>query len=80
MFLELIESRVENNLAGYGGGIYAEATGSNTELVISNNVLVQSNTARYSGGGVYNDGVEMTMIAPDSWIAFNEATGVLKTL
>ncbi len=78
--LELIESRVENNLAGYGGGIYAEATGSNTELVISNNVLVQSNTARYSGGGVYNDGVEMTMIAPDSWIAFNEATGVFNSV
>jgi predicted outer membrane repeat protein len=74
--LELIETTVSNNTAGYGGGIYAEATGSNTELVISNNVLIQANTARYSGGGVYNDGTEMTMNAPDSWIAFNKAEGV----
>lgn len=74
--LELIETNVQNNVAGYGGGIYAEGTGSNAELVISNDVLIQSNTARYSGGGVYNDGVEMTMVAPDSWIAFNKATGV----
>lgn len=74
--LEIIESAIQNNIAGYGGGIYAEGTGSNTELIIRNDVHIQSNTARYSGGGVYNEGVEMTMIEPDSWIAFNKATGV----
>lgn len=74
--LEVIESTIANNSAGYGGGIYAEGTGPNAELILSNNVLIHFNTARLSGGGVYNDGVEMTMNAPDSWIAFNQATGL----
>lgn len=73
--LEIIESTISNNTAHYGGGIYAEGLGSDAELVLSNNVLVQANTATYSGGGIYVDGLEMTMNAPDSWIAFNEALG-----
>ena len=36
---------------------------------------MQSNTALYSGGGIYVDGLEMTMNAPDSWVAFNTAQG-----
>lgn len=73
--LELIESTIANNTAHYGGGIYAEGLGSDAELVLSGGVLVQANTATYSGGGIYVDGLEMTMNAPDSWIAFNEALG-----
>ena len=75
--LEINESLITANIAGYGGGIYAEGTGSNAELVIGSDVQVSSNSARYSGGGIYVEGLEMTMIAPDSWIAFNTATGVL---
>ncbi|HOX72449.1 hypothetical protein [Dokdonella sp.] len=75
--LELIETDVTNNSADYGGGIYAEATGNNAELVISNNTTIGSNTARRSGGGVYIAGpLEMTMTAPSSIIAFNQALGV----
>ncbi len=74
--LELIETDVTNNTADYGGGIYAEGLGSNAELVISNGNTISGNIARYSGGGVYVAGpLEMTMIAPDSLIAFNQALG-----
>ncbi len=74
--LEVIESTISNNIAGNGGGIYAEGTGTNAELAISNDVLITSNAARYNGGGVVVDGLEMTMMAPGSLIAFNEAAGV----
>lgn len=73
--LELIESTISNNTAHYGGGIYAEGLGPDAELLISGNVLIQVNTALYSGGGIYLDGGKLTMNAPDSWIAFNEALG-----
>ncbi|MEO8673863.1 MAG: hypothetical protein ABI411_21345 [Tahibacter sp.] len=75
--LEVIETTITGNTAGSGGGIYAEGTGTNAELILSADVLVTNNTARYSGGGVVAEGLEMTMIAPGSLIAFNEATGTL---
>ena len=71
--LELNHSLINNNTAGYGGGIYAEGTGTNTELVIGTDVVVSLNTARFDGGGIVNDGTEMTMTQPDSAIAFNHA-------
>ena len=74
--LEIIESNITNNTAAYGGGIYALGTGSNAELIISNGNTISGNTARYSGGGISIGGpIEMTMIAPNSIIAFNEALG-----
>ena len=74
--LEVIESTIQNNIAGYGGGIYAEGTGAAAQLTISADVLVLNNTARYSGGGIYLDGGRLTMDAPGSMLAFNEAVGV----
>lgn len=74
--LEIIESTISNNTAAYGGGIYALGTGTNAELIISEGTVISSNTARYSGGGVSIGGpIEMTMTAPNSIIAFNEALG-----
>ena len=74
--LEIIESSISNNSAAYGGGIYALGTGSNAELVISESTVISGNTARYSGGGISIGGpIEMTMTAPNSIIAFNEALG-----
>ncbi len=74
--LEIIESGITNNTAGSGGGIYALATGSNAELVISESTLITGNTARNNGGGVSIAGpLEMTMTAPSSLIAFNKALG-----
>ncbi len=75
--LEIQRSTITQNTAGYGGGIYAEGLGTEAELVIGTGVQIVANTARYSGGGVYNEGLEMTMVEPDSWIAANEATGTL---
>ena len=71
--LELNRSVISQNTAGHGGGIYAEGTGSDTELVIGEDVEIVGNTARFDGGGVVNDGTEMTMILPNSYIANNHA-------
>ncbi len=74
--LEIIETTITNNSAAYGGGIYALGTGTNAELIISEGNIISANTARYSGGGVSIGGpIEMTMTAPNSIIAFNEALG-----
>ena len=74
--LEIIESTITNNSAATGGGIYALGTGSNAELIISEGTLISNNTARFDGGGISIGGpIEMTMIAPDSIIAFNDALG-----
>ena len=59
--LEIIESNITNNSAAYGGGIYASATGTDAELIISESTVISVNTARYSGGGVMIVGpIEMT--------------------
>lgn len=74
--LEIIESTITQNSAAYGGGIYALGTGTNAELIISEGVIISANTARYSGGGISIGGpIEMSMLAPNSIIAFNEALG-----
>jgi hypothetical protein len=74
--LEVIESNIANNSAAYGGGIYALGTGTNAELIISESTQISGNTARYSGGGISIGGpIEMSMLAPNSIIAFNEALG-----
>jgi hypothetical protein len=74
--LEVIESTITQNSAAYGGGIYALGTGTNAELIISEGNTISANTGRYSGGGISIGGpIEMTMIAPNSIIAFNEALG-----
>lgn len=75
--LELQNSTVSNNIAGYGGGIYATGTGTSTELVIGADVVISNNTARYDGGGVYADGLEMSMVdAGNSSILLNTAQGL----
>lgn len=71
--LEINHSVLTRNTAGYGGGIYAQGTDTHTELVIGVDVSINQNTARFDGGGVVNDGTEMTMTQPDSSIAFNHA-------
>lgn len=73
--LEIQDSVISSNIAGYGGGIYAEGTGSNAELVLGANVVISNNTARYDGGGVLAQGIEMSMVDPGSWIYNNQAQG-----
>lgn len=74
--LEIDNSAIAFNTAGNGGGIYARGTGTNTELVLGENVFINNNTARYNGGGLYVQGLEMTMTAQGSMILRNEATGM----
>jgi predicted outer membrane repeat protein len=75
--LQLDHCSVSQNIAGYGGGIYAESTTFRAQLVIGEDVSIVGNTARYDGGGIVNDGTIMTMTQPDSYIAVNHAQGVL---
>ncbi len=73
--LTLDTSTVSNNVAGYGGGINVKATGGPAELHINQRTLILSNTANTSGGGIRIEGdTKMTMNAPFTWVALNEAT------
>jgi predicted outer membrane repeat protein len=74
--LAISRGAVTANTAGYGGGIYAEGTGTAALLVIGADVIVSANTARYSGGGIYVEGMQMEMREPGSTLAFNEALGL----
>ncbi|MBS0438946.1 MAG: hypothetical protein JSS33_06020 [Proteobacteria bacterium] len=73
--LDLVDCLVTKNVAGSGGGIYVEGTGSNTELILNNNTVVGNNTAAYNGGGVFARGVEMTMIGTNTSFLLNKALG-----
>ncbi|WP_306581962.1 hypothetical protein [Dokdonella sp.] len=78
--LDIANSLITQNTAGYGGGIYVKGTGSHTELVLGANVVVINNTARYSGGGIMAQGVEMSMTdAGNSSILLNKALGTSGT-
>jgi len=68
---------VINNSATSGGGIYANGDTDGAQLVIGARVLVSGNTAYRDGGGVFVNGMTLTMNEPDSLIAFNEALGEL---
>lgn len=74
--LELIETDVSGNTAGYGGGIYADGQGDQAELLLSNDVVIAGNTARYSGGGIYLNDMNMRMEAPGSILFNNTAQGL----
>lgn len=77
--LEIHDSDVIGNLARRGGGIYAEGTGNQAELIIGANVLIAGNEAPYGGGGVLISGLKMTMIEPNSAILLNSALGTSDT-
>lgn len=74
--IELAQSDVAGNSAGYGAGIYAKGTGAQAELVIAEGVLVVGNSAVFSGGGIYLDDMNMRMEAPGSMLFNNEAQGL----
>lgn len=71
--VEISDSEIVENEAEDGGGIYAEGTSTQAELVIGANVTVGFNTARRHGGGVVAQNLEMTMIAPGSMLFMNTA-------
>ncbi len=73
--LEIAHTAIAQNTAGYGGGIYAEGLGPNARLVVGADVSIASNTARYSGGGIYLEGMRMSMTEPGSVMLLNRAMG-----
>lgn len=73
--LLIYASTISNNIAGYGGGIYAEGSGNLAELIIGSDVTISNNIARGSGGGIYVDSMELNMDAPGSILSFNTAQG-----
>ena len=77
--LEVHDSAILDNVAGNGGGLYAGGAGNRAELIIGADVAITGNDARFSGGGVFVDGLVMTMVEPDSIIAFNTALGTSTT-
>ncbi len=68
---------VVNNSAASGGGIYASGDADSAQLVIGARVVIIGNTAYRDGGGVFVNGMTLTMNEPDTLIAFNEALGEL---
>lgn len=71
--IELIEMAIDNNQADYGGGIYFQGNTDTAKLIVSNDNLINGNTANISGGGIYLQHADMTMTAPGSSIALNTA-------
>jgi hypothetical protein len=79
--LTLDTDTIDNNFAYYGAGIYfngSHANGADATLFLRNNVEILSNTAQYSGGGVFIEGyAQMRMLTSlSSTIALNTARGV----
>lgn len=73
--LDIADSLVTQNTAGYGGGIYVNGTGSHAELVLGDNVTISNNTARFNGGGIQAQGVELSMLGANSGVLLNDALG-----
>lgn len=74
--LDLADTTLTQNTAGYGAGLFARGTGIAAEVLFGSNVIVSDNTARYSGGGVYIDQLEFAMREPGSVIMWNTAEGL----
>ena len=75
--LDIAESSFLYNEAGYGGGLFAEGTGTAAEVIIGANTMFDYNSAFRNGGGIHIDNLEFTMTAPGSILAHNEARGHL---
>lgn len=71
--VDIADSDIVDNQADDGGGIYAQGTTAQAELIVGANVTIASNTARRHGGGVVAQSIEMTMTAPNSVLLFNTA-------
>ncbi|WP_313912596.1 hypothetical protein [Tahibacter sp.] len=74
--LDIGDSTVSNNRAGYGGGIAALGTGESAELVLRANTYVTFNTAAYNGGGLVLEDLETTIEDDFTWILQNTAESV----
>jgi predicted outer membrane repeat protein len=72
--LELANTTVSFNTAGYGAGIDLNGGTGPAKLVLHNDSLILSNTALASGGGVRVEGnARLFVLEPSTLIAFNHA-------
>jgi hypothetical protein len=77
--LQLEDTIVSLNRAGFGGGIHFRGNGNGeATLVIGDGTIVQNNTAARSGGGIQVSGPStlLLMRRPDTTISGNEALGL----
>lgn len=73
--LDIANTSIIENTAGYGGGLYAQGTTITAEVLMRDNVTVGFNTARFNGGGLLVGGLEFSVLGANSSILFNEAIG-----
>jgi len=79
-YLNIDNSSISDNRAGNGGGIRFQGHGGAATMFLNANAQVIGNTASGSGGGISLEGsgtgmaTTMTMDAPGTWIALNQAT------
>ena len=73
--LDIENTGIVGNTAGYGGGIYAVGTTITAELVLGADVTVNANTARFNGGGIFSGSIETSIRGPGTSLLFNEAVG-----
>jgi predicted outer membrane repeat protein len=71
--LEMANTSITFNTAGYGGAIDVSPSGP-TSVKIDSDTLILSNTALVSGGGIRIEGeTSLYVLQPQTFIAFNEA-------
>ena len=73
--LDIADTSISNNIAGFGGGIYANGTGPAAELIIGAGTGIVNNTARLNGGGIHVTDIETTIREDNISILLNQATG-----
>jgi hypothetical protein len=72
--LELSNTVVNNNHAGYGGGIDMSPSGGHADLRLDAGTLIIENTALESGGGIRIEGdTRLYVLAPQTHIKLNHA-------
>jgi hypothetical protein len=74
--LELTNTSITNNEAGYGGGIDVSPSGGPATLTLDDATVILSNTASVSGGGIRIEGdTRLYVLRPQTLIGFNHALG-----
>ncbi|HEX3897232.1 MAG TPA: hypothetical protein VHW73_13565 [Rudaea sp.] len=75
--LTLDTDTIDNNFAGYGGGINAFGEGGALTITIKQNTLILDNRAQFNGGGIRIEGsTHLYMLEDGSSVAFNQAEGL----
>jgi len=74
--VELHESTIGLNSAGYGGGINMHGDGGHADLTLDNDMVILNNTAYTSGGGIRIEGdTRFYALQPNTLIDGNHAPG-----